>query len=526
MLRCFSWRRALLPSHDSKKTVLARPQLEVLEDRAVPSTFYVSPSGSDSNNGLSQATAWQTIARVNKVTFQPGDSILFQGGATFNGNLLFTSSSSGTAAAPITVSSYGTGSATINAGKSYGLSATNTAGFDIDNLDFVGGSGNTNYGILFRDNLPGSTKLQHVYIDNVDVSGFGKSGIDIGALGATDGYNDVNITHVQSHNNNGVAVYVWGQTPAVSNSNVYIGYTKAYDNGSDGLEIADTNGGTIERSAAHDNGLIAGGCVGIWTYDSNNITIQFNGSWHNHGSAALGDGDGFDFDGGVTNSTMQYNYSHDNDGAGFLLCEYKWSGPTSGNTIRFNISQNDGQMPGYAGIIVSNYDLPTDKVTNNMIYNNTIYNASGGSAVLVDGDLTGAVNVFANNVFQTANGVPLVVDNSPFGATFVGNDYWSTGGPFVFMYNGSTYSSLSAFQSTGQEMLNGQPTGHSIDPQFRSPGGAGVAAKTLVAYKLQPTSGLIGAGLDLYAIYGINPGPRDLFGDPIQPGGPFNIGAD
>jgi hypothetical protein len=503
-----------------------RPQLEDLEPRDVPSTFYVSPTGSDSNSGLSQSSPWKTIARVNSDTYQPGDSILFQGGATFSGNLTFTASSSGTAAAPITVSSYGTGRATIDAAKSYGLSAHDTAGFDINNLNFVGAKGNTNYGIEFRDDLPGSTKLQHVDIDHVDVSGFGKSGIDIGALGATDGYDGVRITYVDSHNNNGVAVYVWGQTPAVSNSHVYIGHTKGYDNGSDGLEIADTNGGYIEFSVAHDNGLIGGGCVGIWTYDSNNITIQFNGSWHNHGSLALGDGDGFDFDGGVTNSTMQYNYSHDNDGAGFLITEYRHSGPTSGNTIRFNISQNDGQMGGYAGILLANYDLPTNKVTNNMIYNNTVYNASGGPAVFVDGDLTGSVNIFANNIFQTANGIPLVQFTGSAGATFVGNDYYSSGGAFVISYNGQTYSSLSAFQSTGQEMLNGNPTGYSVDPQLQAPGGAGVTAKSLVAYQFQSTSPLIGAGLDLHALYGIDPGPRDLFDDPIPAGGPFNIGAD
>ncbi|MGB3525321.1 MAG: hypothetical protein WBB32_05075, partial [Flavobacteriales bacterium] len=39
--------------------------------------YYVSPSGNDSNNGTSPATAWQTIDRLNQSfnLWQPGDRI-------------------------------------------------------------------------------------------------------------------------------------------------------------------------------------------------------------------------------------------------------------------------------------------------------------------------------------------------------------------------------------------------------------------------------------------------------------------
>jgi len=39
---------------------------------------------------------------------------------------------------------------------------------------------------------------------------------------------------------------------------------------------------------------------------------------------------------------MQYNYSHDNDGAGYGIYEYVGAPPWSNNIVRFNISQNDG----------------------------------------------------------------------------------------------------------------------------------------------------------------------------------------
>jgi len=496
------------------------------------STYYVSPSGSNKSDGLSPATAWKTIARVNQSTFQAGDAILFEASASFKGNLEFTSASTGTAAAPITVSSYGTSRATIDAGAGCGLRAYDTAGFDISNLNFVGAgaAGNKQNGIMFHDDLPGSAKLQHVYIDSVDVSGFGLDGVDIAALTDTDGYNDVRITNVASHNNGLVAVYVWGQTPSASNSNVYIGHCAAYDNGLHGLDIGDTNVGTIEYSIAHDNGTDGGGEVGIWTYDSNDILIQYNESYHNR-NLHRDDGDGFDLDGGVTNSIMQYNYSHDNDGAGFLIGEYSTSGPTSGNTIRFNISQNDGQRDGAAGIYLYNFDLPTNKVTDNLIYNNTVYNSSGGANVVVAGNLAGSVNIFANNIFQAADGVPLIRYNGKSGATFVGNDYWTGSWPFLISYHGRSYHSLRAFRAAGQEMLNGRPTGWSISPQLENHGSGGTIGNsdllyTLTAYRLDPTSGLIGAGLDLHSLYGINLGSNDFYGDPLPLDGPFDVGAD
>jgi hypothetical protein len=44
-------------------------------------TYYVdATSGKDTNTGLSQTTAWKTIAKVNASRFEPGDQILFKRG--------------------------------------------------------------------------------------------------------------------------------------------------------------------------------------------------------------------------------------------------------------------------------------------------------------------------------------------------------------------------------------------------------------------------------------------------------------
>src|SRR3712207_8524244 len=53
------------------------------------------------------------------------------------------------------------------------------------------------------------------------------------------------------------------------------------------------------------------------------------------------------------NSIMQYNYSHDNYGAGYLLARYSSAPAMSNLTIRYNISENDGRKNDYGGILRS-----------------------------------------------------------------------------------------------------------------------------------------------------------------------------
>lgn len=72
-------------------------------------TYYVSPTGNDNNNGTSQGTPWRTISRVQQLEylFQPGDQVLFQRGGSYPGQLNI--GASGTAAQPIVIGAYGTG---------------------------------------------------------------------------------------------------------------------------------------------------------------------------------------------------------------------------------------------------------------------------------------------------------------------------------------------------------------------------------------------------------------------------------
>lgn len=89
-------------------------------------TYYIDATGgNNSNNGLSPATAWKTMAKVNATSFSPGDFILFKRGEVWNDANL-TCSSSGAANNPITYGAYGSGSRPIITGMRQIPNWTNT----------------------------------------------------------------------------------------------------------------------------------------------------------------------------------------------------------------------------------------------------------------------------------------------------------------------------------------------------------------------------------------------------------------
>ena len=71
-------------------------------------TYYVSPTGSDSASGTDPAHPLKTLDRASGLPLQPGDKVLLQRGATFTGKLAVWRN--GTAAKHITIGSYGTAS--------------------------------------------------------------------------------------------------------------------------------------------------------------------------------------------------------------------------------------------------------------------------------------------------------------------------------------------------------------------------------------------------------------------------------
>ena len=514
-------------------------------------TYYVSPSGSDAASGTTVSSAWKTIDKVNASTLTPGTCVYFAGGATFEGGIYLDSADAGSAAQHVVLGSYGTGKATIYSATNNGVFAYNTAGVTVQDLSIIGNGydANGSTGIYFYNDLPEATQLSGITIQRVDVAWYGGSGIMLGAYpadGSKSGFTDILITASAAHDNADAGIQTYGVYSATAvgyaHHNVVIRDVQAFNNvgridkgnnSGNGIVLGDVDGALIEKSSAYNNGARnnwpGGGPVGIWAYDSNRVTIQYNESYENKSGTV--DGGGFDLDGGVTNSVMQYNFSHDNEGAGYLVFQYVGARPLTDNVVRYNISRNDSRDGKYGAITVGSYGSPA---TNTRVYGNTIYMEPGSSANSSAAGIRvweNTVNAqFFNNSIHVTGGIPLVSVERDTTTTFRGNNYYSTGGSFLVLVGGSNfddtaathYASLPAWRNaTGAERVNGTASGSTFEPKYA--GDPATTAKDWV-FALKPTSRLIGAGIDLGRL-GISAGGRDYFGVPVPLLKKYSIGA-
>jgi hypothetical protein len=430
-------------------------------------TFYVSNSkrASDRNDGRTPATAWRTIRRANAHTCQPGDTIRFQGGATFRGTLAFDDADRGTPKRPIRVGSFGKGRATILAGAGSGLTARNTAGIEVRDLIFRGSglTRNGGSGISLENSLHRHTKLTHVRIERVEVHGFGQFGITIGGRRGASGFRDVRITHADVHHNRVGGIEMHGRFSAkgsdYANEDVYVGYCTVHDHPGyarscrhvgDGIVLAHLKRGVIEYCRAWNNGALntcKDGPVGIWVWDANAVTIQHCESHHNR-TAGHADGGGFDLDGGATNCIVQHNYSHDNDGAGFGVYQFRVARPMRGNIIRYNLSVNDGRRNGYAGIQLMNWGsgVRDTQVHDNIVIMHPPPGANGvvPSAVRIKSE-THNIEL-SRNLLMVAGGLPLLrIRGRQRGLVFRDNDCRAIGGRIRIQHSGRTYDDVEAW---------------------------------------------------------------------------------
>jgi hypothetical protein len=423
-------------------------------------------------------------------------------------------------------------------------------GFRITNLEIIGSGCETNNGsgIVFENDLTGDLKLPFVLIDHVKISGFGECGILIDGNNRKSGFKDVRITHVEVHDNALTGIYVRGEFAKhardYAHADVYVGYARAYGNcgisgthrehSGSGIIMSDVNGGMIERCVAFENGLRCeaqvGGAVGIWAWDSNAIILQHNEAYRNR-TAGTKDGGGFDLDGGVTNSVMRYNYSHDNDGAGFFLAQFPGARPFTENRVHHNISENDGRKNGYGGIRVWG-DVRDSDIFNNTVYAAPARDGSPSAISFVDDLQTSSGIRVRNNIFYTTEGVPLVdVATDRHEVLFQGNNYFSGPGQFRINWCGTLYKSLDAWRiGTKQERQGTVNSGRGIDPTLQAVGQGGTLnnanlLESLDAYRLRADSPMIDSGCDIRKRRGPSADERDFFGTELPQGRGFDVGA-
>ena len=117
-------------------------------------TFYVSPTGSDAAAGTTPLAPWRTVAKVNATTLGPGDTVRFQGGATFSDATLMPGDS-GAPGLRITFGAYGAGRPRLTQGIWF--SSVGSIGFEGLEVDgphqgiLASGSGSGARDVLIRD---------------------------------------------------------------------------------------------------------------------------------------------------------------------------------------------------------------------------------------------------------------------------------------------------------------------------------------------------------------------------------------
>lgn len=495
---------------------------------ATPTTYYVdAASGSDTAAGTSPTTAWRSLAKINATTFAPGDRILLHGGQTWVGQL--HPQGSGAAGAPITLSSYGSGRPVVDGSTSAGGGAVELANqqyWTITGLEVTNTSP--------TDNFDQGTRRSGIQVETTDAY---LTGITISDNLVHDVNGCFRCTNGDGHFNGGIAVIAdvlsWNGISTGSFSNVTISGNTVSHVGRTGIIFGDYSAGwsvfgtqQIDPGLLSDNititgnrvsdvdsdGIVAQGlknsridhnvvargglryindnaatpsAAGIWPCRSIDVTVEYNEVYGMKTDAT--DGQGFDIDHFAQRTTVQYNYSHDNEG-GFLLI---MGGDYVSNaaTVRYNLSVNDA-FTGQKGVFTFAYG----NIPNTTISNNTVYIPAGSKARPIFGD-GGGLDLGALAWRFTDN----IVAN-------YGTGTWSS--PYG---SGRTVDhNLFAGNHTDGELPDA--TVITADPQFVAPSATAPLGRDNVGgYRVATTSPAVRSG----ALISDN-GGRDYFGNAVS----------
>jgi hypothetical protein len=493
-----------------------------------------SAGGNDSSDGMSPATAWKTLTKINGVTYQPGNRICLKAGGSWTGQL--QPKGSGTSAAPILIGMYGSGakpSLAAGATDTSTVTLLNQQYWEINDLEVTNTKASLgDYRGISVNGQNGGT-LNHIYIQNCfvhDVTGnvvwiggsganapgitFGggwdaskKSGGIVFDVQAGSGtavktrFNDVLIqgNTVQDCSFGGIILKQldgtvhWGTRTSAADpswtphTNVVVrgNYLSQLNTkyGCDAIYMTDVQNGLIEENVSDGAGTSA-----IELYYTDSVTVQKNETFGTTMKAGGADWNGMDTDEATTNTVIQYNYFHDN-GDGILICQFSFGS----SVIRYNIVQNNARYQIY---------LHSDPSAASSVYNNTVYNDKDNSGVTYGyGTALAASYAFQNNIFFAGSG----------------NGLLTTGGGITYhnnLYSGSSVQvpSGDSKRITANPMLMAPGTG-------TSGGASGPAFGSLDGYKLQTQSPALHAGVTI-----ANNGGLDFWGTPLPAGAP-DVGA-
>lgn len=385
--------------------------------------YYIDNNGSDTANGLTPATAWKTLSKVNAVTFQPGDSILFKRGGSWTGTLVIKSS--GTETSRITFSTFGTGNKPKITGDNSTLSAVliqdakylTFENFDVSNPRSVRPPDRSLCGIYVA--LATNGAYPGILIKNNDVHDVDgtpitnrhlQAGIFVRSNAAQAHFDDLTIegNNLKHCSSRGIMMGDGSNKDTTYyNNNIVIRNNVIDSTALEGIIVYTSKNVLIEYNRVLNAGAYTLGVnmnivlAGLWGRGKNMI-IQHNEVAYtrltNPVPYSSMDSEAFDIDLGSPGYTIiQYNYSHDNQGGFFLHMGDPGPDFTYG-IIRYNISQNDGSAFDYRTFELHSH--ANGKFVPISIYNNTFYNSTSIGVL----DRNGGTGVhpgisFYNNIF-------------------------------------------------------------------------------------------------------------------------------
>ncbi|MBA3687015.1 MAG: right-handed parallel beta-helix repeat-containing protein, partial [Planctomycetes bacterium] len=354
------------------------------------------------------------------------------------------------------------------------------------------------------------------------------------ADGSKSGFTDVEISGCECHDNAYYGILITGawdtKATTYANADVRILDCRVHDNPGDplyhenhsgsGLLVEDCDGGLVDRCVAWENGAqcdgAPGGPCGIWTAVANNVVIQRCEAFRNR-TGTSADGNGFDLDGGCTNCVLQYNYAHDNDGAGILVYTYQDSPHRHhGNVVRWNVCENNAvKKRQYGELYVGDGG---DGLSGVEVYHNTFITDQPAEAVVsVVGRKIG-VALRNNLIVSTGRVRAVLVEQDAPEIVIQGNAYWNDG--FFARLGSRDIADLAAWQAAGKELAGTTPLGVWAEPQLDLASARGTEGEVarlprLTAFVPKATSPATRTGIDLKAKAGIQRGPRDFRDRPL-----------
>jgi hypothetical protein len=457
-------------------------------------TYYIDNSnGSDSFNGLSPSAAWQTLTKVNSVTFQPGDSILFKSGSSWAGQLM--PKGSGNSNFPIIIDKYGgeikpliNGNGITGKGTLY---LSNQEYWEINNLEITNDAATEGdrRGVLLTASNFGL--VHHIYLKYLDIhnvkgilgqddqakrtAGIGIETTDDNSVPTRyddiliEGCNIYQITNTGIYTDNTVSRSNYPHTSGWNDrrfTNVRILNNVIHHISKNAMIIRLFDHGVIEHNVCYETAIDTTGNT-MFTAACDSTVFQYNEGYYNRSPG--GDGSMYDADLRSPNTVWQYSYSHDNAHGLFWNCTVQQD---SGIVCRYNISQND-----QGNIFCINY--PVNSI---YCYNNVVYIGSGLSAVIISERNNGGSGTrryyFYNNI---------IYNNS----SNAGYDFRSPGYGYTRIIDYNVFY--------GKHPGSEPPDVNKIttDPQFVNPGIGGIGISTLDGYKLQSSSPCINTGIKL-----------------------------